>query len=98
MRCDVPRSNRRKFSLEFKREAVKLFRESGKGVSAIARELNVGPNVLSAWVAMVEREEKTGLAPKDLDEVHQLRKENARLKMEVEILGKATAFFASRNR
>ena len=94
----MTRRNRRKFSLEFKREAVKLWRESGKGVTAIARELGVRPNVLSAWVALVEAEEKSGLNPTELEELKRLRKENERLKTEVEILGKATAFFANRSR
>ena len=92
------RKNRRKFSLEFKREAVTLWRKSGKGISAIARELSIGPSVLSAWVAMVEGEEKTGLKSDEAEELKRLRKENERLKTEVEILGKATAFFASRSR
>lgn len=98
MRCDVTRKNRRKFSLEFKREAVKLWRDSGKGVTAIARELGVRPNVLSAWVSLVEAEQKTGLTTDELEELKRLRKENDRLKTEVEILGKATAFFANRSR
>jgi len=90
------RQPRRRFSKEFKREAVKLFRESGKGITAMASELGVRPNVLRSWVDMVEAEEKTGLSPEELDELKRLRKENARLKEEVEILGKATAFFANR--
>ena len=90
------RQPRRRFSKEFKREAVKLFRESEKGITSIARELGVRPNVLRNWVDMVEAEEKTGLSPEELDELKRLRKENARLKEEVEILGKATAFFATR--
>ena len=47
---------------------------------------------------MVEGEEKTGLTPSELEELKQLRKDKARLEMEVEILGKATAFFASRSK
>ena len=66
MRCEVKRQHRRKFSLEFKREAVKLCRDSGKGMSAIARELGIRPSVLSAWITLVEAEEKTGLTPDDL--------------------------------
>jgi transposase len=90
------RNPRRKFSKEFKREAVKLLRDSGKGISQIATELGVTASVLRTWVDMVEAEEKTGLSPEELEELKRLRKENARLKEEVEILGKATAFFAAR--
>jgi transposase len=89
---------RRKFSKEYKREVVKLMRESGKGVTAMSRELGIGLTVLRGWVAMVEAEEKTGLTPGELEELKQLRKDNARLQREVQILGEATAFFANRNR
>lgn len=92
------RQARRRFSKEFKREAVKLLRESGKGITQIATELGVTPSVLRSWADMVEAEEKTGLTPEELDELKQLRKDNARLKEEVEILGKATAFFATRRK
>jgi transposase len=90
------RKARRRFSLEFKREAVKLFRDSDKNISQVARELGITPVMLRSWVDLVEAEEKTGLLTEDLDELKRLRKENARLREEVEILGKATAFFASR--
>jgi len=92
------KANRRKFSKAFKREAVQLFRSSGKNLSQVARELGIGSSVLGAWVAMVDAEEKTGLTPDEIEELKRLRKENARLQIEVEILGKATAFFANRNR
>lgn len=94
----MTKKRRRKFSKEFKREAVRLLRASDKGITAIAGELGVTVSVLRSWVDMVEAEEKTGLSPEELDELKQLRKENARLKMEVEILGKATAFFANRSK
>jgi transposase len=90
------RSPRRRFSKEFKREAVRLLRDSGKGITQIAKELGVTASVLRTWADMVEAEEKTGLSPEELEELKRLRKENARLKEEVEILGKATAFFAAR--
>ena len=92
------KANRRKFSKAFKREAVQLYRTSGKNQSQMARELGIRGSVLGTWIAMVEAEEKTGLKPEEVDELQRLRKENARLQMEVEILGKATAFFANRNR
>jgi transposase len=92
------RKVRRRFSKEFKREGVKVLREGGEGITQVAKELGVTPSVLRTWVDMVEAEEKTGLVPEELEELARLRKENARLKMEVEILGKATAFFATRSK
>ena len=89
---------RRKFTKEFKREAVRLLRTSGRNQTQVARELGVATSVLGTWMAMVEAEEKTGLSPDELEELKRLRKENTRLQMEVEILGKATAFFANRNK
>jgi transposase len=91
------RKPRRRFTKEFKREAARLFRDSGKGISQIAKELGITPVMLRTWVDMLEAEEKTGLTSAEVDELKQLRKDNARLQMEVEILGKATAFFAKRN-
>jgi len=92
------RQARRRFSKEFKREAVKLLRDSGKGITQIATELGVTASVMRVWVDMVEAEEKTGLTPSELEELKQLRKDKARLEREVEILGEATAFFANRRR
>ena len=88
---------RRTFSKEFKREAVRLLRDSGKSMSQIGRELGVQVSVLGAWEAMVEAEEKTGMKPEELTELEQLRKDKARLEREVEILKKATAFFAKQS-
>src|SRR5262245_61656633 len=98
MRCDVAKRPRRKFSKEFKREAVRLVRDSGKNLSQIARELGIRNGVLSNWRNQVDAEEKTGLTSDELAELKQLRKDKARLEMEVRILGEATAFFANRNR
>ena len=89
---------KRKFSKEFKREAVRLLRDSGKSITQVARELGIGSGLLTQWKQLVEAEEKTGVTPDELEELKQLRKENARLRMEVEILGEATAFFANRKR
>ena len=94
----MAKPNRRNFSKQFKREAVQLLRTSGKSMSQVARELGVAVSTFGQWTAMVAAEEKTGLTPDELEELQRLRKENARLQMEVEILGKATAFFATRNR
>jgi len=85
---------RRKFSKEFKREAVALLHSSGKKLTQVARELGIRPSVLRAWEQMVDEERKTGLTTDELAELAQLRKDKTRLEMEVEILKKATAFFA----
>ena len=91
------KANRRKFSKQYKRDAVGLFHTSGKSQSQVARELGVGVTTFGQWIAMVAAEKQTGLTTDELVELKQLRKDNARLQMEVEILGKATAFFAKRN-
>ena len=93
----MAKRQRRVFSKEFKREAVKLVKTSDKPATQIARELGIPQSVLYRWVEAVEVEEKTGLTGTELEELKQLRKDKARLEMEVEILGKATAFFAKRN-
>ena len=96
-RSRPPKKRRRRFSKEFKREAVQLLRDSDKGITQIASELGVTANVLRTWVEMVEAEEKTGLSPDEVEELTQLRKDKARLEREVEILKKATAFFAKQS-
>ena len=85
---------RRKFSKQFKRDAVSLIETSGKNLSQVARELGVRSGLLSAWREAVVAERKTGLESDELEELKRLRRDNDRLKMEVEILKKATAFFA----
>lgn len=95
MRCIV---KKRRFSMEFKREAVTLVRNSGKSITQVARELGLGTSLLAKWMKQLEAQQNAGVTPDELEELKTLRKENARLKMEVEILGEATAFFANRRR
>jgi transposase len=83
--------------MEFRREAVRLARDSDKSLTQIARELGVTVSALCKWKKQVEAEEASGLTSDEKAELVQLRKDKARLEMEVEILGKATAFFAKRN-
>jgi transposase len=100
------RKTRRKFSPEFKREAVARFHASGKSVAVVAQELGLHVNVLRDWVEKLRppttpaRGESKAIHLTDSEraELQQLRRDKARLEMEVEILGKATAFFANRNR
>jgi transposase len=87
---------KRKFTREFKVSAVKLVNEQGYSPAEAARSLGVDPNSVRGWVAKFSAE--VGLAPSGegamAAELRQLRKENARLRMEREILKKAAAFFA----
>jgi transposase len=87
---------RRKFTREFKVSAVKLVNEQGYSVPEAARSLGVDPNCVRGWVEKFSSE--AGLAPSGdgalQAELRRLRKENARLLMEREILKKAAAFFA----
>ena len=90
---------RRKFSQEFKEEAVKLVTEQRYKISEAARNLDIGSNVLSRWKRELEGQ-KTA-KPIGLDketELSRLREENRRLKMAREILKKAAAFFANEMR
>jgi transposase len=87
---------RRKFTREFKVSAVKLVNEQGYSIAEAARSLGVDPNCVRGWVGKFSSD--AGLAPSGegavAAELRRLRKENARLLMEREILKKAAQFFA----
>ena len=89
---------RRSFSDEFKAETVRLVRESGKSVGAIARELDLTETALRRWVQQAEIDAGRGpagaLTTDEREELGQLRREVKKLRMERDILKKATAFFA----
>lgn len=91
-------TTRRKFSREFKEEAVKLVTEQGYKVSEAARNLGIHANVLGRWKREMERHEAdfsgNGGTQVLEAELKKLRRENERLRMEREILKKAAAFFA----
>lgn len=80
---------------EFKAEAVRLYRTSGKSLQEVASDLGMSTNSLREWVRRVEVEEgnREGLSQDDREELRRLRRENCILKEEREILRKATAFF-----
>ena len=86
---------RRRFSEEFKAEAVRLVETSGRRRSEIAGELGIDETVLKRWQLRANGGGHSSTARQEEgEEVRRLRRENTRLKMEVEILKKATAFFA----
>lgn len=89
---------RRKFSREFKVEAVKLVTEQGYAVSEAARNLGIRAGLLGRWKREMKKQEadnSSGGATLVLEaELKKLRRENEQLRMEREILKKAAAFFA----
>jgi transposase len=90
---------RRRFSEEFKREAVRLAREPGKTVAGVARELNVGRKLLLSWREKLDSEPIEGDSPAGLRaELARLRRENERLRQDQEILKKAVAIVSDRPR
>ena len=87
---------RRKFTDEFKEEAVKLVRDQGYNITEAARNLGIHRTQLRRWVKgkSLSPAPVTGSMIQLQAEVKQLRRENERLRMEREILKKAAAFFA----
>jgi transposase len=81
---------------EFKAEAVRLYKESGRSLQEIATDLGVSSNSLRDWVnrSKVGRNERVGLSQDEREELKRLRHENRILREEREILKKAAAFFA----
>jgi transposase-like protein len=91
------RRTRRKFSDEFKRDAVEIVRVSGKPIAEVARELGIYDTTLGNWVNhdQVNRGEREGLSSAERLELSELRRENARLRMERELLKRAVAFWVT---
>jgi len=92
------KKTRRKFSDEFKAETVRLVHDSGKSIGAVSRELGLTETAVRRWVDQA----KPSTAPtpagmltlEEREELGQLRREVRTLRMERDILKKATAFFA----
>lgn len=90
---------RRKFSREFKLEAVRLVKDRGVAVAQAARDLDVHENVLGRWVRELSGDPQHafpghGQMKPEQQEIDRLRKEVAKLRAERDILKKAAAYFA----
>ena len=92
---DPQRRNRRQFTAEFKRDAVQLVRTSGRPIAEIARELGIYDSTLGNWVRQdrIDRGEAEGLTTQERARLRQLEAENARLRMERELLKRTVAFW-----
>ena len=97
----MAKRKRRSFTKEFKAQAVRIVRESGKPVGTVARELDLTETALRSWVRQAEVDGGRGpagaLTTEERAEHGQLRREVRTLRMERDILKKATAFFAKEN-
>jgi len=86
------------YSDEFKKEAVRQTFESGKSKSQIARDLGISDSLLYGWINKFDEAKSKGITPKELDdekaEIRQLKAENKQLQEEIELLKKASAYFA----
>jgi transposase len=93
----MTKTTRARYTLEFKQEAVRLV-EGGQSIAAAARTLGVIEQTLHNWVKAHRQDRLKGADSKRVSaeqmEISRLRAELARVKMERDILGKATAYFA----
>jgi transposase len=88
-------SKRRNYTEDFKRDAVALVTEQGYKVSEAARSLGVGDGLLRRWRQQFDQEVSgASLHVDEREELLRLRKENRLLRMEKEILKKASQYFA----
>jgi len=89
---------RRKFSKEFKIEAVKLVTEGGMSITQVARDLDIGRNLLARWKRQLEEDTDAfpgkGNQSPDNEEMTRLRRRVTQLEMERDILKKAVGYFA----
>jgi transposase len=89
------RRRRRQFTPEFKRDAVELVRATGRPIAHVAAELGIYDSTLGAWVkqAEIDRGEREGLTSHDTARLRELEAENARLRMERDLLKRTVAFW-----
>lgn len=93
---------RRSFTPEFKADIVERCRAGDRTVGQVAKDFDLTETAVREWVKQAERDEGSrvdgGLTTIQGEELAQLRRENRRLREDVEILKRATAFFAKETR
>ena len=95
-----PRS-RRSFTSEFKAEIVELCQRGDRSVGQVAKDFDLTETAVREWLKQAERDAGTGdggLTTSEREELNQLRREARRLREDVEILKRATAFFVKETR
>lgn len=92
---------KRNFSPEYREEAVKLVIETSRPIAQVAKELGINEGTLGNWVNAYRREhagEEPPLSVSDRARLREVERENRELRMEVEFLKKAAAYFAKDHR
>jgi transposase len=87
---------RRKFDEDFKAGAVRIVRETGKPIAQVARELGINEGTLGNWCARERRERGVGngaLSESERAELERLRRENAELAMQRDVLKRSVALW-----
>lgn len=88
----------KRYSAEFKRDAVALVRSSGRTVTTVAREPGVSPKGLRNWARQDDTDRGEGpagaLTSAEKDELRRLRRQNREQQQTIEVLPKAAVFFA----
>jgi transposase len=91
-----PARSQRRYSPEFKRDAVALYEASGKSIAAVARELGIGDVTLGGWIHSQEKRREATESEEtaaDRAEAARLRKQIKVLEDEIEILKRFTAYW-----
>jgi transposase len=90
----MSRSRRIRYTPEFKAEAIRLVQTTERPIKEIAKSLGVTAKTLHDWLRALRPVPTERLTEEERTELHRLRRENAQLQMERDILKKATACFA----
>ncbi|WP_424920404.1 transposase [Streptomyces sp. wa13] len=95
-----PRRPRRSFAPDVKAEIVGLCRRGDRLVGQVAKDFELTETAVRDWVkqAEVDAGERNGLTSSEREELAALRRENHRLRKDVDVLKRATAFFAKETR
>lgn len=96
-----PPRPRRSFTQEFKAEIVELCQRGDRTIGQVARDFDLTETAVREWVKQAELdagERQDGLTSLEREELTRLRRENRRLQEDVDILKRATAFFAKETR
>jgi len=92
---DQQKRTRRQFTQEFKRDAVELVRSTDRPIAQIARELGIYDSTLGNWARQdrIDRGEREGLSSDERARLRELERDNARLRMERDLLKRTVAFW-----